>query len=197
MSSPAPHGGRLLSLKVQEPTKEKVKDLLSAQKVKVSNETLSTIMNLATGVLSPLEGFMGSADYESVLKKMRLVDDTPWTIPVLLHVPEGENFQTGEDVALVDAQGTPVARMPVDESYAIDKKKHVRSVYGTEDTSHPGVTKIFSSSPNVIAGKIEEVLKIDNPYERYTLTPKETRILFKERGWKDVIAFQTRNAPHI
>ena len=197
MGSPRPHGGKLLTLDYEEPSQERTKEILESPKVIVSDETRSTINNLATGVLSPLEGFMGSEDYISVLHSMRLADDTPWTMPILLHVPEESDFGAGDQIGLVGVDGSPIARLSFEEMYRISKKEHSKSVYGTEDPSHPGVAKIYGSSPKVVAGKLVEVLKWKDPYESYTLSPKETRVLFKAKGWEDVIAFQTRNAPHI
>jgi sulfate adenylyltransferase len=197
MGSPRPHGGKLLTLPPLDATDSRVTDLLAGPRVTISDEVQATVGNIATGILSPLEGFMGREDYTSVLDSMRLANDTPWSIPVLLHVPEDSAFGAGDEIALVTEGGTPVAKMSYDESFRISKKHYAKAVYGTEDPSHPGVAKLYDSSSKVVAGKLEEVLKTGNPFEQFTLSPRETRILFKERGWDEVVAFQTRNAPHI
>jgi sulfate adenylyltransferase len=164
----------------------------------VSEDTVKTINNIAQGVLSPLTGFMTRANYTAVLDSMRLEDDTPWTIPILLHVPEKFSASPGDDVDLVDDSGSRVAVFAFEEAYEIDRRKYARKVFKTEDPSHPGVASLYAQSPRVAAGNLRWVSKPqDSVFSPVTLSPKETRVLFKEKGWKDVVAFQTRNAPHI
>ena len=194
-----PHGGRLVSVSTFDSSPEKSKELLSENStVNVSRETIVQIFNISTGVLSPLTGFMGKADYENVIDNMRLSDDTPWTIPVLLHVPETFNAGGGDEITLVDDSGNAVGLLSFEELFSISKKEYSKKVFGTEDEAHPGVAKTIASSDRAVGGKLKSVIKFDKgPFENFTLNPKETRVLFKEKGWKDVIAFQTRNAPHI
>ena len=198
MAYPSPHGGKLLTIKETASSESKIKDLAAAPKVVVGDETRTTILNIAAGILSPLDGFMSEGDYENVLSSMRLTDDTPWTIPILLHVPDGFKAGSGDEIALVSESGTPVAMLEFNELYRIDKKTYAKEVYGTEDVAHPGVAKLFATTDTVVSGKLKEVVaREETPFTNYTLKPKETRLLFKEKKWNDVIAFQTRNAPHI
>ncbi len=193
-----PHGGRLVSIEQVEQTPEKAKDMLEGQKITVPYETRVTIFNIANSVFSPLCGFMNLADYENVLENMRLVDDTPWTIPLLLHVPQDFRADPGDLISLVDDHSQPVATIECEQVYDISRKEFAMKVFGTEDEAHPGVAKIYSSTGHILAGKLQKVAKFsNNPFEDCTLVPKETRVLFNEKGWKDIIAFQTRNAPHI
>ena len=193
-----PHGGRLVSVKQVEPTPEKVKDMLEGPKVRVSYETRVTIFNIANSVFSPLQGFMNEEDYQNVLDNMRLQDDTPWTIPLLLHVPMDFRAGSGDIISLVDESDQPVASLECEQIYEISKKEFAMKVFGTEDAAHPGVAKTYSSTGRVLGGKLVKTAKFsNNPFEDCTLVPKETRVLFNEKGWKDIIAFQTRNAPHI
>ena len=195
----SPHGGKLVQIKPSEVPSEKKKELLENPTIRVSHDTSVQIFNISTGILSPLNGFMGKADYDNVLENMRLSDDTPWTIPVLLHVPEDFSAGPSDEITLVrEEDGSPAAVVEFEELFTVPKKEHALKVFGTEDSAHPGVAKTFASSDRVVAGKLKHVAKFDHgPFENYTLTPKETRVLFKEKGWKDIIAFQTRNAPHI
>ncbi len=194
----APHGGRLVSVSTFVDSKEKSKELAENSIVHVSHETMVQMFNISTGILSPLTGFMGRSDYENVIENMRLSDDTPWTIPVLLHVPEDFNAGGHDEITLVDDFDNAVGLLTFEELFTISKKEHVKKVFGTEDEAHPGVAKTQAASDRAIGGKLKSVLKFDKgPFENYTLSPKETRVLFKEKGWKDIIAFQTRNAPHI
>jgi len=194
----SPHGGRLVQVRAVEGSQEKAKELAENSVVRVSPETIVQMFNISTGVLSPLNGFMGKADYENVIENMRLADDTPWSIPVLLHVPDNFSAGTSDEITLVDENGRAVGVLEFGELFSISKKEYAKKVFGTEDEAHPGVAKTFACSDRVVGGRLKSVIKFSNAaFENFTLSPKETRVLFKEKGWKDIIAFQTRNAPHI
>ncbi len=194
----SPHGGKLVTISSYKITPEQIKDKSEALKVQISNETRITISNIANGILSPLTGFLGKEDYQNVIDNMRLDDDTPWTIPVLLRAPDGFSAGNGDEVSLIDEQGLPVGQLDFEEIYTISKRECAQKVFGTEDEAHPGVAKVYGASDRILAGKLKSVAKYENKaFEDFTLFPKETRILFNEKGWKDIIAFQTRNAPHI
>jgi sulfate adenylyltransferase len=198
--APTPHGGRLVQVSEElETTPEKKRELSENLKVSISDETAVSVFNISQGILSPLEGFMSFNDYENVLDNMRLSNDTPWTIPLLLHVPEDFHAGSGDEITLVrERDGSPVAVVEFGELFQISKREYARKVFGTEEQAHPGVAKTYAASDRVLSGKIKAVSKFDlKAFENYTLTPKETRVLFREKGWKDIIAFQTRNAPHI
>jgi sulfate adenylyltransferase len=197
--APSPHGGRLVQVSQLETNPEKTKEISENLKVSISDETAVSVFNVSQGILSPLEGFMSFNDYENVLDSMRLADDTPWTIPLLLHVPPGFKAGNGDEITLVrERDGSPVAVVQFEGSFQISKKEYAKKVFGTEEEAHPGVAKIYGASDRVVSGKIKAVSKFDlKAFEKFTLTPRETRILFREKGWKDIIAFQTRNAPHI
>jgi sulfate adenylyltransferase len=192
-----PHGGRLVQLEMADPRPKPTKDLTENPSIQVSEEVEATARNIALGVLSPLDGFMGEDDYRSVIDSMRLTNDAPWTIPVLLHVPEAARQTLRGDVTLLDSEGEPVAVVAVEETFKISKKEYARKVYGTEDLAHPGVAKLSASSDLVASGRLKSVVRKTTPFDEVTLSPKETRVLFNEKGWRDVIAFQTRNAPHV
>ena len=138
---------------------------------------------------------MGEADYRGVHDSMRLDDDTPWTLPILLHVPEQPKFSPGGEIQPIDGGGSLVATLKVEELYRIPKKNHTTKVYGAADPAHPGVAKLLASPETVASGKLKNVVKRKTRSDDVTLSPKETRVLFKEKGWRDIIAFQTRNPP--
>lgn len=189
-----PHGGKLVQVSqrnIREPSGK-------ALSVTVSEDTVKTIQNIAQGILSPLNGFMSEGDCNAVLDGMRLEDDTPWAIPILLHVPESFSAGGGDDIDLLDASGSRMGVLTFEETYDIDRKEYAKKVFKTDDSSHPGVANLYSQSPKVVAGRLRWVSKLpDSVFSPVTLSPKETRFLFKEKGWKEVVAFQTRNAPHI
>ncbi len=167
------------------------------QSIAINLEKAVEVENIAKGVYSPLEGFMLREDLESCLKEMRLSNDVPWTMPILLDIKKEEtrNIVEGEEV-LLKLHEVPIATIEAEEIYQYDKKKFAKAVFGTEDKRHPGVRKIEEMKDMLLGGRITLLNSAPNPHERYTLWPKETRVLFKEKGWKTVVGFQTRNAPH-
>jgi sulfate adenylyltransferase len=194
----SPHGGKLVQIKQASGDSTSLSGFKENQRLKVSKENVTVIANIANGVFSPLEGFMKENDYLNVLEHMRLESDLPWTIPILLLGPQHHEFGSGDEILLVDESDRPVALMEYEGSFEISREEYASKVFGTEDKAHPGVAKILAGNDRAIAGKLKAAVKPDHgEYADYTLTPKETRILFSEKGWKSVVAFQTRNAPHI
>ncbi len=193
----APHGGRLVQIR-QYVDFSGFSGFSRKQTVKVNNDVRNQVANIANGVLSPLEGFMGENDFHSVIDQMRLESDVPWTIPVLLPIADDVKVKGGDEAMLVDEQGSPVAVIECGDSFEFSKKEYAMKVFGTEDEAHPGVAKLYQSPSRAMEARLKVVLKKDyGKFADHTLSPKETRILFRERGWNTVVAFQTRNAPHI
>jgi sulfate adenylyltransferase len=184
----APHGGRLIDrCKFREPRD------LDESTIYIDRERAEDVENIAKGVFSPLEGFLCRNDLESVMQNMRLEDDTPWTIPVLLDVEE----LVEDRVFLKNEETGLIAEMEIEEAYSIDKKRFAKKIYGTTDINHPSVANLYRMKDYFIGGKITLLKEGRKDFEKYTLWPKETRVLFKERGWREIVAFQTRNPPHI
>ncbi|MGQ4832794.1 MAG: sulfate adenylyltransferase [Candidatus Asgardarchaeia archaeon] len=198
---PRPHGGKLVNRVLEVHAKsrilEQVKEL---PRIEVSRDLAVDLENIAYGIFSPLEGFMTQNDYISVLKNMRLEDDTPWTIPIVLDATLEEirekKISTG-DVVVLTYEKLPIALLNIEDIYTFDKKEHAQRVFKTTDTKHPGVLKTFQMKDRLIGGRIDFIQGIENPYEKYTLRPIETRVLFRAKGWRTVVGFQTRNAPHM
>ncbi len=147
---------------------------------------------------SLLEGFLNQEDYINVLHEIRLSNDIPWSIPITLDVGPDEirDVKEGDELSLIH-QGQHIAIITVEEIYEWDKMSYCQHVFGTMDIRHPGVEKTLKRKEFLIGGKIDLILHFHNPFERYTLWPIETRILFQERGWRYIVGFQTRNVPHI
>jgi sulfate adenylyltransferase len=195
-----PHGGRLAARVIEGERKaEALEKARFLPVLQIGGESVSDVENLATGIFSPLEGFMGRADCGSVLNQMRLQDDLPWTIPILLDASpeEARTFKEGEEVLLARKNGRPVAILHLEEKYGYDKKELAQKVFLTLDRAHPGVAKVFRMKDVLLAGPVDLIEMSPTPFDRYKLIPKETRFLFKEKGWKTVVGFQTRNTPHI
>jgi sulfate adenylyltransferase len=196
----APHGGRLVNRLLDESKKEEVMEKIKSLPAVVLNPDLvSDVENIATGVYSPLEGFLTRYDFESVLEQKRLSNDLPWTIPIVLDVePEiAKRIKIGQEIALLTESQSPLAVLTVEDKYTYDREEFVRKVYGTTDPKHPGVAQVLKMKEVLLGGKVDLIELSSTPYDRYRLFPRETRILFKEKGWRTIVGFQTRNTPHL
>jgi sulfate adenylyltransferase len=194
-----PHGGKLVDRVANKKEAARIlnefNDYLG---INLDREDAQEIDNIAYGVFSPLEGFLNKQDFESVLSRGRIADDTPWTIPIVLDLEESElkGAKPGDALGLT-YNGHPTATLVVDDIFQFNKTEFSERIFGTSDANHPGVEKVFKMKDRLIGGKITLIRDIGNPYPDYTLSPKETRALFEEKGWKTVVAFQTRNPPHL
>jgi sulfate adenylyltransferase len=153
---------------------------------------------IGNGAMSPLEGFMNRHDYESVVDLMHLSSGPSWSIPIALSAKPGDpEVAPGERVALRDEEGLIWGDMEVDDVFRADLKAEAEKVLGTTDESHPGVAYLESLSGTYIGGAVRSIRRRDREeFARYRLDPKETRVLFRARGWNTVVAFQTRNPVH-
>lgn len=155
---------------------------------------------LLNGGFAPLSGFMTQADYESVLDQGRLASGQLWPMPITLDVDQAfaEGVLIGQEIALRDAEGLLLAIFKVSDSWVPDKSKEALSVFGTEDSLHPGVAYLFKEAKNVYLGG--QLVGISLPYHydfnHLRFTPMELKAHFKEKGYDKVVAFQTRNPMH-
>jgi len=153
---------------------------------------------LANGGFAPLEGFMGSEDWRSVCEQMRLATkpDEIWSIPITLATDL--DASVGDVVELSASNGKKLGRLSVEEIFERDVDSEAELVYLTTDDEHPGVAAIRREGSRCIAGPIEadELPDHDDAFMRRYLTPEESRRAFADRGWKRIVAFQTRNPIH-
>jgi sulfate adenylyltransferase len=183
-----PHGGLLVDRTGPRPDNAD-----SLEQVALTSRELSDLDMLASGALSPLEGFMGRDDYERVLEEMRLAKGVPWALPVCLAV---DHEPQGDEVTLTDESGNPFAVLEVDEVYEYDKEREARNAFRTTDEAHPGVARLYAQKPLYLAGKVTVFERAQPAFPELALDPAETRAAFSERGWKRVVGFQTRNPIH-
>lgn len=191
-----PHGGKLIERIASKEKSEKIVQEKGLTKIELDANHLKEVENICSGAFSPLEGFMNHNEAMSVLEKMRLPNDTAWTIPILLPISEKNNTQPGDTVAL-SHNGSIVAIMDVNERFTLDKNFMAEKIYKTKDENHPGVKETMELEGHFIGGKVELIQTQSHEHQKYDLMPKETRILFKEKGWRTVVGFQTRNVPHL
>jgi sulfate adenylyltransferase len=184
----SPHGGELV-----DRTGERPDDLDTLEVVTLASRELSDLDMIASGALSPLEGFMDKADYESVLEDMRLANGLPWAIPVCLAVDEAPK---GDRVALATEDGRTVAVLEVAHVYPCATETEAQQVFRTTDEAHPGVARLYGQKPNYLSGRVTVFDRPAPQFPELALDPRDTRAAFAERGWRRVVGFQTRNPIH-
>jgi len=197
----APHGGTLVDLLVPGEQRDRARtEADHLPKLVVSERELSDLEMLAVGALSPLTGFVGEADYLSVLDTMHLSNGLAWSIPVTLSLTDEDvkRIGAGTSVALLPAEGAPpLAIVDLTEVFKRDREKEALAVFGTEDLEHPGVRALQEAGDFCLAGPVRALtLPVHDDFVRYRLTPAQTRAEFADRGWRSVVGFQTRNPIH-
>lgn len=194
-----PHGGNLVNRETQGREREElIRTATALPRVQLNSRQISDLLMIAIGGYSPLDGFLNEADYTSVRDQMRLVNGVVWSIPITLAVTkdEADALSVPAEMALYDGDYL-LGVLSVTERFTYDKEREAQAVYGTKDRAHPGVTALFAQGDWLLAGPIRLLNRPRNPlFQQYRLDPSETRALFSERGWRRVVAFQTRNPVH-
>jgi sulfate adenylyltransferase len=197
----APHGGVLRELYLSASEADALKRHSAALPQWTLNQRqLCDLELLLSGGFSPLQGFLGRADYDRVLSEMRLADGTLWPIPITLDVDEAFATKLSDhaQISLNDSQGTPLAVLTVEDVYFPDRIAEARAVFGTTDRTHPGVAELLDrTGPVYLGGKLQGI----QPPPHYDFaalrqTPRQLRQWFAQHGWHRIVAFQTRNPMH-
>ena len=195
-----PHGGTLINRIVDGESKNKLEQKARGlEQITINSREISDLEMIATGGLSPLEGFMSKQDYASVVDLMRLKNGLPWTIPITLNAArkDAERLKEGSDVALINEQERLLGILHLEEKYGFDKEHEAQQVLRTTDEKHPGVQYLKSIGDTYLGGKVSLINRpVHENFSSYRLDPRETRALFKQKGWKRIVAFQTRNPIH-
>ncbi|NJK50434.1 sulfate adenylyltransferase [Candidatus Gracilibacteria bacterium] len=196
----APHGGQLVN-RIATPA-ERAEFLAQAEKlprVKLDERATSDLIAIAIGGFSPLKGFMEQEDYEKVVDDMRLTNGLPWSIPVTLPVEEeiANSLKEGSWIRLDDAEGNFIGVLELTQKYRYNKAHEAVNVYRTDDINHPGVKVLYEQGSIYLAGPVWLLERHPHPsFPKYQIDPVESRKLFKEKGWKTIVGFQTRNPIH-
>lgn len=194
-----PHGGRLVHRQFEGEEADEIVAAVSGCKMLTLNaREKNDLEMIGNGAMSPLEGFMCRKDYESVVDLMHLTSGPIWSLPVVFAAKrEDPEVSPGEHVGLSDGEGTVWGDMLVEEVYRPDLTAEADRTLGTTDPSHPGVAYLNSLEGNYIGGKVRSIRRRETEsFPNYRLDPKETRVLFRARGFNTVVAFQTRNPIH-
>ncbi|WP_291426403.1 sulfate adenylyltransferase [Deinococcus sp.] len=188
---PTPLGGTLINrVRLADPA-----EYAHLPALELSDRSLSDLELLATGAYSPLSGFLGEADYLSVIEHLRLSDGTPWSLPITLPVTEDEAARLRGRIRLTRG-GVMVGLLDISEQYAARKSLEAREVYRTEDPAHPGVAALYEQGNINLAGEVTLLEVPRGEFPRYHRTPAEVRAVIEARGWQSTVAFQTRNPIH-
>ncbi|MBF0311016.1 MAG: sulfate adenylyltransferase [Magnetococcales bacterium] len=198
-----PHGGGSLKplLLKGVALKEAQERATTMEQVSITSRESCDLIMLGIGAFTPLDGFMGKADWQSVCDTTHTANGLFWPIPITLSTSEtvAERIRLGQEVALVDEEtGETMAILTVQEKYSIDKQHECRCIFQTDDMEHPGVQKVMNQGAINLAGPVQVLSEGEFPlkYPDIYKTPAETRAIFEEKKWHKVAAFQTRNPMH-
>jgi sulfate adenylyltransferase len=194
----SPCGGRLVDLTQLVESAAELKEYASRlPSIVLTERSVCDLELLASGAFSPLDGFMGRDDYQSVLAGMRLAGGHLFPVPLTLPVDVGAEVRLDRDVALRSSKNELLAVMTVEEIFSWSLEDEAREVYGTRDLRHPLVAEMQRWGTHNIAGRLR-VLQMPSHYDflDLRLTPAETRVRLSAFGRPNVVAFQTRNPLH-
>ena len=190
-----PHGGPLVDRMVPHP--EELDATLTT--ITLSRRSQSDLEMIATGACSPLTGFMSQQDYSSVVEEMRLANGSVWSIPITLPISAEQvsNLKGVEEATLSTESDGVIGKIQISDIYKPDKGREAEKVYLTTDDKHPGVAALLSGGKYYVAGDIEVYqLPEYKHFGEYRMSPRQLRAVIEEKGWKSVVAFQTRNPIH-
>lgn len=196
----AAHGGQLINRIATPAQRQEFLGMAdSLPRVQMNERTTSDLVMIAIGGFSPLTGFMEQVDYESVVESMYLSNGLPWSIPITLSVTEevAAPLQEGTLVRLDAPSGRFVGVLELTQKYAYDKQKEAINVYRTDEEKHPGVKVVYAQGNVHLAGSVWLLERDAHPlFPTYQIDPAVSRTMFRERGWKTIVGFQTRNPIH-
>jgi sulfate adenylyltransferase len=194
----SPYGGKLVDLMVPAGEREALRsEANTLPSVRLTPRVECDLELLATGAFSPLDRFMGQADYQRVLDEMRLQNGYLFPIPVTLPVEPEAGIEVGQRIALRDQRNEVLAVMDVEEVYPWDFAETADKVFGKNDLRHPLVAEMNRWGPLNISGPVRVIqLPAHFDFQTLRLTPGHTRERLEAFGHENIVAFQTRNPLH-
>ena len=194
-----PHGNELVDRQIGAERSAELEDGFDdLTTVTLDRNLLFDFANLARGVYSPLRGFMCRNDFLKVVNDLTLESGAAWPLPIVLDIGTelADQMGPGDRIGLRGPDGTPVGVMNVESVYRYNEEETCQNLFGTTDEEHPGVRTLQSKEPFFVGGPIKAFADVIPRNGSHDLSPKETRVLFKNLGWDTVVGFQTRNVPH-
>ncbi len=190
-----PHGGILVQNFIEP---NKIENFENLPEVNVDDRVLSDIVQIAEGVYSPLGGFMNKDELMSVLKYYKLPGGVVWTLPILFQLNQQNiNFNKKDTIAVRrEKDKNFYAIIKVSDIQKIDISDIAKKWFGTKDSGHPGVFNFMRQGDYIISGQVFLFRKPFFNFNSYNLTPRQTRQIFKDRGWRKIVGFHTRNVIH-
>jgi sulfate adenylyltransferase len=181
------------------------KDILKKKSINypswvLTDRQICDLEMILNGGFSPLGGFLGKDDYESVINDLRLNDGRLWPIPIMLDVTSefAQSISIGNKITLKDKEGFSLAIMEITDIWEPDRIKEAKLVFGTDDDSHPGVDYLLNECNPLYVGGTLDCIDFPHHYDYQHLrhTPEVLKQKFQEMGWNNIVAFQTRNPLH-
>ncbi|MBC8120518.1 MAG: sulfate adenylyltransferase [Gemmatimonadaceae bacterium] len=195
-----PHGGKLIDCALRGFERQAAFENAHAlPRLMLSERNLADLECIATGVYSPLTGFVDEENYYDIVNGMRLSSGLPWSIPVTLQVPEAgsDKYQLDSEIALTHPNGDILAVLTITSKFKPDQSQEAQKVYRTTHEAHPGVSAMYAAGEVYLGGPLKLVNDLPQAeFPKYHFTPAVTRAEFARRGWKTIVAFQTRNPIH-
>lgn len=192
-----PHGGMLVNRTLSGVKRDKILQS-NLPRISVIDDIILDIEKIAIGAYSPLTGFMTRKDFTSTVHNMRLANGVPWTIPIFLPVEKTTvaKLKRKDRFIVQDKNNRDIALVEVNDIYSFPKDRWADKVYGTRSVKHPGVNRLSIMHDKLVGGNIWLLNRAKFAFEKENLSPSQTRHLIKQKGWKSVAGFQTRNVPH-
>jgi sulfate adenylyltransferase len=194
-----PHGGQLVNRILRGELRQAALERAQGfPKVQLTPMAVSDLELIAVGALSPLAGFMGKEDYDSVIGTMHMANGLAWGIPVTLPADDeaADGLKAGDEIALMDGEHL-MGIMTLSDKFLADKEREAREVFRTTEEAHPGVARLYRQGNWLLAGDVFMLNGPKNPeFPELRHEPAQTRRTFASRGWRRIVAFQTRNPIH-
>jgi len=197
-----PHGGEIKPLLLRgDVLKEAIAKAKSLPQIRMTTRERDDLIMMGIGAFSPLEGFIGKADWKGICDEMKMTNGIFWPIPITLSASKEKTsrFKEGQEVALFDNENNELmGSMVVQEKYEIDKVYECQRIFKTDEMKHPGVAKVMAQGEVNLAGAVKVFSEGEYPekFKNIYATPEQTRHLFEEKGWRTIAALQLRNPMH-